>query len=115
MKKLMTAMILLAALLLLAVTASACTTVYVGREVSDDGTVILAKSNDYQDVWGNCVAVTERVENTPGRVMPVDNGGTVLAELPATTYRYTSTPFMDTPWLSAAWRTTPPSAPTNTA
>ena len=75
--------------------ACACTAVYVGRGVSADGTTILAKSNDYQDVWGNCVTITERVENEPGRRMPVDNEATVFAEIPATTYRYTSTPFMD--------------------
>ena len=73
----------------------ACTAVYVGADASDDGTIILAKSNDYQDVWANYVTVTERVENKPGRTMPVDNDATVFAELPATTYRYTSTPWMD--------------------
>ena len=78
-----------------AVDAHACTAVYVGSEVSDDGTTIIGKSNDYQDVWANYVTVTERVENKPGRTMPVDNGATVFAELPATTYRYTSTPWMD--------------------
>ena len=41
------------------------------------------------------MTVTERVENEPGRTMPVDNDRTVFAELPATTYRYTSTPWMD--------------------
>ena len=74
---------------------SACTAVYVGSGASDDGTTIIAKSNDYQDVWGNYVTITERVENEPGRTMPVDNDATVFAELPATTYRYTSTPWMD--------------------
>ncbi len=77
------------------VQASACTAVYVGSDVSEDGTTIIAKSNDYQAVWGNHVTITERVENKPGRVMPVDNDATVLAQLPATTYRYTSTPWMD--------------------
>ena len=75
--------------------AQACTAVYVGSEASADGTVILAKFNDYQAVWSNYVTVTERVENAPGRSMPVDNDGTVYAPLPATTYRYTSTPWMD--------------------
>ncbi len=75
--------------------AYACTAVYVGAAASDDGTVMLAKSNDYQDVWANYVTVTERVEQQPGRTMPVDNDATVFAELPATTYRYTSTPWMD--------------------
>lgn len=75
--------------------AKACTAVYVGADASDDGTVIIAKSNDYQAVWGNYVTIVERVENTPGRTMPVDNDATVFAELPATTYRYTATPWMD--------------------
>ena len=35
------------------------------------------------------------MEDVPGRTMPVDNGKTVFAELPATTFRYTSTPWMD--------------------
>ena len=66
--------------------AYACTAVYVGSQASDDGTIILAKSNDYQDVWANYVDIVERVENVPGRVMPVDNDATVFAELPETTY-----------------------------
>ena len=76
------------------VQAYACTAVYVGSEASADGTVIMAKSNDYQDVWANYVTITERVENKSGRTMPVDNDKTVFASLPATTYRYTSTPWM---------------------
>ena len=75
--------------------ANACTAVYVGSEASEDGTVIMAKSNDYQDVWANYVTITERVENKPGRTMPVDNDKTVFAPLPDTTYRYTSTPWME--------------------
>ena len=82
-------------LLLNGAQAFACTGVYVGAEASEDGTVLLAKSNDYQDVWANYVAVTERVEGKSGRTMPVDNGATVFAPLPETTYRYTSTPWMD--------------------
>ncbi len=78
-----------------AVIAEACTAVYVGRDASQDGTMILARSNDYQAVWPNHVIVVDRVEDEPGRVMPVDNGNTVFAELPATTYKYTATPFMD--------------------
>ena len=77
------------------VQVSACTAVYVGSEVSADGTILMAKSNDYQDVWPNYITITERVENKPGRTMQVDNGATVFAPLPDTTYRYTSTPWMD--------------------
>ncbi len=76
-------------------TAQACTGIYVGADVSEDGTVLIAKSNDYQDVWPNYVTVTPREENAPGRVMPVDNGRTVFAPIPASTWRYTSTPWMD--------------------
>ena len=95
MKKPIAAIAVLTLALLIAAAASACTAVYVGREVSADGTTILAKSNDYQANWGNHVTVTERVEDTPGRLMQVDNDATVFAELPPTTYRYTATPFMD--------------------
>lgn len=77
------------------VSAYACTAVYVGSDASDDGTTIIAKSNDYQANWGNYVTITERVENKEGRTMPVDNDATVFADLPATTYRYTSTPWFD--------------------
>ena len=88
--------LLCAALLMVFMTsAGACTAVYVGQEASADGTILMAKSNDYQDNWGNHVTVTERVENAPGRTMPVDNDRTVFAELPPTTYRYTATPWMD--------------------
>ena len=38
-------------LLLNGAQAFACTGVYVGAGVSEDGTVLLAKSNDYQAVW----------------------------------------------------------------
>lgn len=75
--------------------ALACTAVYVGSDASSDGTTIMAKSNDYQDVWADYVEVTEHVDNEPGRTMPIDNDATVFTELPATTYRYTSTPWMD--------------------
>ena len=85
----------MACLTLAAPAAYACTAVYVGSEASDDGTIIMAKSNDYQAVWANYMTVTDAVENEPGRTMSVDNEGTVFAELPAHTYKYTATPSMD--------------------
>ena len=85
----------LAGLALAAPSAYACTAVYVGSEASDDGTIIMAKSNDYQAVWANYMTVTEAVDNAPGRTMPVDNDATVFAEIPSHTYKYTSTPWMD--------------------
>ena len=95
MKRVFLTAILGLAVIVLPLNCFACTGVYVGRNASADGTVILAKSNDYQAVWPNYVTVTERMENAAGRSMPVDNDRTVFAPLPATTYRYTSTPWMD--------------------
>ena len=87
--------VLLCLIMMLECTASACTAIYVGRDVSADGSILIARSNDHQSNWANHLEVTERVEDQPGRVMPVDNAGTVLAPIPATTYRYVSTPWMD--------------------
>ncbi|WP_407420953.1 C69 family dipeptidase [Methanobrevibacter sp.] len=73
----------------------ACTAVYVGSDVSDDGSVIVARSNDYPAVWGNHITVTPGVENESGRTMPVSVDGNVKTEIPETTYKYTATPYMD--------------------
>ena len=54
---------------------TACTAVYVGPDASDDGSVIVARSNDYPAVWANHIEVTPAVENQPGRVMPVSEYG----------------------------------------
>ena len=72
----------------------ACTGVYVGSEASADGTAIIARSSDNQAVWGNHITLTERIEKKAGRTMQVDMQGKVFAKLPATTYKYTATPFM---------------------
>ena len=74
---------------------SACTAVYVGQDVSADGSIIVARSNDLQEVFGSHITVTPRVENEPGRLMPVSPDGKVKTEIPATTYHYTATPFMN--------------------
>ena len=50
------------------VSASACTGVYVGKEASDQGTIIIARSED--QAWGDVnkrYMVQERVENVPNR------------------------------------------------
>ena len=75
--------------------ADACTAVYVGKNVSADGTTIMAKSNDFGDNFANHVVVEKAVKNKPGRKMPIDNARTVFAEIPATTYKYICTPFME--------------------
>ena len=76
-------------------TCAACTAVYVGSDVSADGSIILARSNDYNDIWGNHITVTPRVENDSGRFMAVSADGKIKTEIPATTYKYTATPYMN--------------------
>ena len=93
-KKLM--ILMLCAVLLCSIQAcAACSGLYVGSDVSEDGSVIYARSNDYPDVWTNHVTVTPAVENEPGRTMPVSLDGSVQTEIPADTYQYTATPFMN--------------------
>lgn len=87
--------LLLCLIIVFGYSASACTAIYVGSEVSADGSILIARSNDYQANWANRLEATERVEDQPGRVMPVDNAGTVFAPIPSTTYHYVSTPWMD--------------------
>ena len=82
-------------LFVLADAASACTGVYVGSQVSADGTVIFGRSNDYQVVWGNHIVAVPQVKNKKGRTLPVNDSGSVQAPVPATTYHYTATPWMD--------------------
>ena len=79
-------------LLLGSVSASACTGVYVGKEASDQGTIIIARSED--QAWGDVnkrYMVQERVENVPNRYIEDKETGFRLP-LPATTYKYTYTP-----------------------
>ena len=73
----------------------ACTGVYIGKAVSADGSTILARTNDTQGVYPTYIDIKERVEDVPGRSLPVDIHKKTWAELPATTFRYTATPFMD--------------------
>ncbi len=70
--------IILCVLLLCGTQASAaCTAIYVGSDVSADGSTIMARSNDFPEVYGNHITVTPRVENQPGRFMPVSWDGKV--------------------------------------
>ena len=82
-------------LLISAVPVSACTGIYVGPEVSEDGTVIFARSNDHMSVWPNYIELTDHVDNKKGRKMPVSIDGSVMTDIPETTYKYISTPWMD--------------------
>ena len=80
---------------LLSAAASACTGVYIGKEASVDGTIIIARSNDSQGNYPTRVMVVPRVEQDPDRNMPVDADSSEFFTLPATTYKYIGTPFMD--------------------
>ena len=101
-KKLMI-LIFCAVLLCSIQSCAACTGVYVGSNATDDGSIIYARSNDNQQAWGNHITVTPAVENESGRFMPVNNNGSVQTEIPATTYQYTSTPFMDSVMAKSPW------------
>ena len=101
-KKLMI-LIFCAVLLCSIQSCAACTGVYVGSNATDDGSIIYARSNDYQETWGNHITVTPAVENESGRFMPVNKNGSVQTEIPATTYQYTSTPFMDSVMAKSPW------------
>ena len=46
--------------------ATACTGLYVGPEASDDGTILLARSNDLQQIMPTHMKVVPRVEDKPG-------------------------------------------------
>ncbi len=86
---LMAAAITAVLLVVSAIPALACTGVYVGKDVSTDGSVIIARSEDQgQGVVNKRFKVVERVENVSGRYLEVYGAGTTFP-LPATTYKYT--------------------------
>ncbi|XER07696.1 Dipeptidase [Sporomusa rhizae] len=69
----------------------ACTAVYVGKDVSTDGSTIIARSEDQSvGAYNKLFLVVPRVENTPGRTLTDVNGFSM--PLPATTYKYTMIP-----------------------
>ncbi|MBN7773280.1 C69 family dipeptidase [Clostridium aminobutyricum] len=85
------AITLVISLLLSTVSTFACTAVYVGKEVSTDGSTIIARSEDQgTGAYNKLFVVVDRVENVPGRTMDDVNGFSY--PLPATTYQYTMVP-----------------------
>lgn len=94
MKKLL-CLLMVISFCLLSANAYACTGVYIGKGASTDGTVILARSNDTQGNYPTRLMVVPRIEQDPDREMPVNNARSNYFKLPATTYKYTGTPFMD--------------------
>ena len=75
-------------------TAHACTGVYIGREATTDGSVIIARSNDTQGNFPQRMTVVPRIEQDQDRQMPVDNEHSSFFDLPNTTFKYIGTPFM---------------------
>ena len=82
----------LAGAMLLSTSALACTGVYVGKDVSDQGTYLIARSEDQgQGDYNKLFQVQPRVENVPGRFI-TDTATGFQIPLPATTYKYTYVP-----------------------
>ena len=81
--------IVLAGVMLLSTSALACTGVYVGKDVSDQGTYIIARSEDQgQSDYNKMFLVQPHVDNVPGRYIE-DTATGFRIPLPATTYQYT--------------------------
>lgn len=83
---------LAATVLLGNVSALACTGTYVGKDVSDQGTYLIARSEDQgKGDYNKMFMVQPRVENVPGRYIE-DTATGFQIPLPATTYKYTYVP-----------------------
>lgn len=84
--------VLLAGTMLLSTSALACTGVYVGKDVSDQGTYLLARSEDQgQSDYNKMLLVQPRVDNVPGRFIE-DTATGFKIPLPDTTWQYTYVP-----------------------
>ena len=82
----------LAGAMLLSSSALACTGVYVGKDVSDQGTYLIARSEDQgKGDYNKMFKVQPRVENVPGRFIE-DTATGFKIPLPATTYKYNYVP-----------------------
>lgn len=74
----------------LSVIASACTTVLVGKDVSKDGSTLIARNEDVSTAWAKHFIVHQATSNGPTQYVSKDNNFTV--SLPSQAQRYTSTP-----------------------
>jgi len=84
--------VLLAGIMLLSTSAWACTGMYVGKDVSDQGTYVIARCEDQgQSDYNKMFKVEPRVENVPGRYIE-DTATGFKIPLPDTTYRYSYVP-----------------------
>ena len=103
--------IVLAGVMLLSTSALACTGVYVGKDVSDQGTYIIARSEDQgQSDYNKMFLVQPHVDNVPGRYIEDTATGFRIPCPP----RPTSTPMCPTT-PGATTACTPAPAPTSMA
>ena len=72
----------------------ACTGVYVGKDISADGTYIIARSNDSQGTYPSRMVIIPEKKDAAGRRMLVGSIDSAMADIPSDTYKYTGTPFM---------------------
>ena len=74
----------------------ACTGIYAGRQVTEDGTIMLGRTVDTPP-WtsAHMYVVTPRVENQPGRIYRGAKNG-FCWKLPPTTWKFVSTPRIGT-------------------
>ena len=74
----------------------ACTGIYAGRQVTEDGTIMLGRTVDTPP-WtsAHMYVVTPRVENQPGRIYRGAKNG-FFWKLPPTTWKFVSTPRIGT-------------------
>lgn len=80
---------LIIALILSTANSSACTGVYVGKDASTDGSILIARSEDQSTgAYNKLFFTVPRIENKPGRTMDDPINGFSLP-LPATTFHYT--------------------------
>lgn len=70
--------------------ASACTTVLVGKKASSDGSTMIARNEDVDTAWAKHYVFHTANSNGPTQYVSKDNHFTV--DLPADQQRYTSTP-----------------------
>ena len=83
-------MTLVIALILSTASVFACTGVYVGKDVSADGSILIARSEDQANgAYNKLFFAVPRIENQPGRTMDDPINGFSLP-LPATTFQYTA-------------------------
>lgn len=85
--------VLLISILVLPDLAHACTAMYVGKNVSENGNAVLCRSVDSHPQNGiSCYVESPRIENQPGRSYDYD-AINFHWPLPDTTYKYTAVAF----------------------